>query len=66
MAFALVYGAEHYVFDIVLGWLLAGGVSAGFSAWESRRSNRGAEFGGRAETDGAAADILGAPLVNRP
>ncbi|GAA4668154.1 phosphatase PAP2 family protein [Gordonia humi] len=26
MAFALVYTGEHYVFDIILGWLLAGAV----------------------------------------
>ncbi|WP_374193924.1 phosphatase PAP2 family protein [Gordonia sp. SCSIO 19800] len=28
MAFALVYTAEHYIFDIVLGWLLAAAVVA--------------------------------------
>lgn len=28
MAFALVYTAEHYVFDIVLGWALAAAVIA--------------------------------------
>ena len=28
MAFALVYTAEHYIFDIVLGWLLAAAVIA--------------------------------------
>jgi hypothetical protein len=37
MAFALVYSAEHYVFDIVMGWLLTGVVSALFSWWERRR-----------------------------
>jgi len=37
MAFALVYAAEHYVFDILLGWLLTGTVSYAFDRWESRR-----------------------------
>jgi hypothetical protein len=37
MAFSLVYSAEHYVFDILLGWLLTGLVSYGFHRWENRR-----------------------------
>lgn len=38
MAFALVYSAEHYVADILLGWLLAVAVSVGFDRLERRRS----------------------------
>ena len=30
MAFALVYSAEHYIFDIVLGWALAAAVIAAY------------------------------------
>lgn len=37
MAFSLVYAAEHYVFDILLGWSLTGLVSFGFYRWEQRR-----------------------------
>ena len=31
MAFALVYSAEHYVFDILLGWLVTAVVTIGFA-----------------------------------
>jgi hypothetical protein len=37
MAFTLVYTAEHYVIDILLGWVLAAAVIAGLRAYESRR-----------------------------
>jgi membrane-associated phospholipid phosphatase len=36
MGFALVYYAEHYVVDILAGWLLAGVVMLGCSWWERR------------------------------
>jgi membrane-associated phospholipid phosphatase len=36
MAISLVYGAEHYVFDIVLGWLYAV-VSFLLVVWLQRR-----------------------------
>ncbi|WP_409370801.1 phosphatase PAP2 family protein [Mycolicibacterium sediminis] len=41
MAFTLVYTAEHYVVDILLGWAFAAVVMVGinrFDAWRSRRS----------------------------
>ena len=38
MAVALVYAAEHYVIDILAGWLLAALVMWAFGRWESRRS----------------------------
>jgi len=37
MAFVLVYGAEHYVFDILLGWAYAVGVFAAMRALSARR-----------------------------
>jgi hypothetical protein len=37
MGFALVYSAEHYVFDILLGWLVTAAVTIGFARWERRR-----------------------------
>jgi len=36
MAFTLVYSAEHYVFDVLLGWALAAVVSVVVSRWEAR------------------------------
>ncbi len=38
MVFTLVYGAEHYIFDALLGFLYAGIVEFGCRAWESRHS----------------------------
>lgn len=37
MAFTLVYTGEHYVSDVVLGWLYAGGVVAAVSAMRALR-----------------------------
>jgi hypothetical protein len=46
MAFALVYSAEHFVVDILLGWALAAAVSALLglvdSWWSRRRGSRSA------------------------
>ncbi len=38
MAFTLVYTAEHYVIDLVLGWLLAVFVLLGVKRYEARRA----------------------------
>jgi hypothetical protein len=40
MGFSLVYGAEHYVFDILTGWLLTGAVAFGFHRWQVRRARQ--------------------------
>ncbi|WP_236054950.1 phosphatase PAP2 family protein [Mycobacterium sp. SM1] len=40
MAFALVYSAEHYVIDILFGWMLAAGVMVVVGYAESRWSRR--------------------------
>jgi hypothetical protein len=40
MAFTLVYTAEHYVVDILLGWALAAVVLAGIGWYEARRRRR--------------------------
>lgn len=37
MALTLIATGEHYVFDVLLGWLCAGAVMAGWAAWERRR-----------------------------
>jgi membrane-associated phospholipid phosphatase len=39
MGFTLVYTGEHYVFDVVLGWVYAVGVYAAVLAFERRRAN---------------------------
>lgn len=57
MAFALVYTAEHYVFDIILGWALAGAVMTAYYFIDSRyivpRNARRA-----AERERAVEDVL--------
>jgi hypothetical protein len=69
MAFSLVYSAEHYVFDILLGWLLTGLVSYGFSRWEDRerpaRDARADQPDGRTKP-AAPVDTLDGSLLARP
>ena len=38
MGLALIATGEHYFFDILLGWLYAGGVMAAWAWWGRRRS----------------------------
>lgn len=71
MAFSLVYSAEHYVFDILLGWVLTGLVSYGFYRWENRRRpNRHDTAGQPNHNSGkfmrAPADTLDGSLPARP
>jgi hypothetical protein len=44
MAFTLVYSAEHYVIDLILGWGLAALVMVGCHyaerAWDKRKARR--------------------------
>jgi membrane-associated phospholipid phosphatase len=40
MAFTLVYSAEHYVSDILLGWLYAAVIVAAIGKWRRRRAAR--------------------------
>lgn len=40
MAFALIYSAEHYLIDILIGWVLALVVEVGFRALRRRRDRR--------------------------
>lgn len=40
MAFTLVYTAEHYVVDILLGWALAAVVLFGLNRYEARKARR--------------------------
>lgn len=50
MAFVLVYGAEHFVFDIVLGWFITVVVMVGFACLDARRDARSA-LGSRGAQD---------------
>jgi PAP2 superfamily len=71
MAFVLVYSAEHFVIDILLGWALAAIISVTFdlldSWWSRRRASKssavdlaqpGGDLGGRFAVKGAV-DALG-------
>ena len=40
MALTLIATGEHYFFDVLLGWLYAGAVMAGWSWWEHRSTSR--------------------------
>lgn len=58
MAFALVYSAEHYVIDLLLGWALAAAVIALLGWYERRRQNRRSS-----EDDGLVAEADDAILA---
>lgn len=40
MGLTLIATGEHYVFDVLLGWLFAGSVMAGWAWWERRRAEQ--------------------------
>lgn len=48
MGFTLVYGGEHYVLDVLLGWTYVAAIALGFRAWDrwsaQRISARAAEM----------------------
>ncbi|HET7667629.1 MAG TPA: phosphatase PAP2 family protein, partial [Mycobacterium sp.] len=63
MAFTLVYTAEHYVVDILLGWLLAAAVLLAlrcFDAWRSQRSLAA----GLTASDRSRPQFVGAPRTD--
>lgn len=65
MAFVLVYSAEHFVVDILLGWALAATVSVVFGlfdAWWSRRRRSKSALADAAEP---ATDLAGGLSVKR-
>ena len=55
MAWTLVYGGEHYVFDVVLGWMYAAAVYFGVRWVRAKWASRSRPGGGRAD------DELGLP-----
>ena len=56
MAFTLVYGGEHYVSDILLGWLYAAGVTAAV-AWARRRWGTSRRLFGRRHDEAAPVPV---------
>ena len=54
MAFTLVYSAEHYVIDILLGWALAAFVMVAINRFESRRAGSSPEKGGGSAESGGS------------
>jgi membrane-associated phospholipid phosphatase len=69
MAFALVYSGEHYVADILLGWIYAlavfAGVRAAFARWARRRGAGGQLAVGEAAAATAAAGVGGGAGASR-
>jgi hypothetical protein len=64
MGFTLMSTGEHYFFDVVLGWVYAGLVMAGWSWWESRRElRRPADSAGGALPEPREPAAAGAPAV---
>jgi hypothetical protein len=59
MAFVLVYSAEHFVVDILLGWVLAAMVSLVFGLFDSWWSRRRAAASALADSAEPAADLAG-------
>lgn len=62
MAFSLVYGAEHYVFDILLWWLLTGVVTFAFHC-RDRRRQRSRELAAAAQNELGRTDTLDGSLI---
>jgi len=66
MAVTLVYSGEHYVFDVVLGWIYAVAVMAVAGAFERRRAGepaRGSRARRLAALAGPSAVLAGQPAV---
>lgn len=53
MGLTLIATGEHYFFDVLLGWLYAGGVMLAWSAWERWRGGPALAARGRHEADRA-------------
>jgi hypothetical protein len=54
MGLTLMATGEHYFFDVLLGWLYAGAVMAGWGWWERRRAGVSRGTGSIAPTETAA------------
>jgi membrane-associated phospholipid phosphatase len=56
MGLTLMATGEHYFFDVVLGWIYAGAVMAGWSWWERRREGE-VSASGRGDSAAAATAV---------
>jgi hypothetical protein len=66
MAFALVYSAEHFVVDILLGWGLAATVSLVFGLLDSWWSRRRAAKSSKSVAFQPSGDVVGRLTVKGP
>jgi hypothetical protein len=66
MAFVLVYSAEHFVVDILMGWALAAAVSAMMSRADSWWSRRYASKSAGADLAQPAGDLGGGLAIEHP
>lgn len=73
MALTLIATGEHYVFDVLLGWLYAGSVMAAWGWWERRRTTAQGPAGELLESSARPAAVHGPtpsraapPASNRP
>ena len=53
MGLTLMATGEHYFFDVLLGWVYAGTVMVGWSAWERRRAGSARVVDATRRPDGA-------------
>jgi hypothetical protein len=65
MGLTLIATGEHYFFDVLLGWLYAGGVMAGWSWVEERRARR-SETGARPPAQAGAETEARVPRPHGP
>jgi hypothetical protein len=66
MAFVLVYSAEHFVVDILLGWALAAAVSGAMSLADSWWSRHRASKSARVALAQPAGNLGGRLAVEHP
>ncbi len=64
MALTLVATGEHYVFDVLIGWLYAGSVMAAWGWWERRRTAPRGPAGELLESS-ARPDAVHSPIPSR-
>ncbi len=59
MGFALVFGGEHYVSDVLLGWLYVAAVMLGWNRWDRHRAAKRAAAAAGADDAGPGGDADG-------
>jgi membrane-associated phospholipid phosphatase len=59
MGFTLVYSGEHYVVDILMGWLYAWLVHLGWTKWEATKARRAGSVSSAETPAGGATTAAG-------